>query len=339
MLMLALLLVQAAAAPAPVEPRTFRDWTVACDNGRRCQAIGLHPDALAEQAETPRLLLLERGPEANAAPTFRLLDTDGQPARVLIDGRPVDARVTQLDGGHGIEPRDLATFLTALRSGSRLDVHGANGAALGRVSLSGLSAAMLHMDEAQRRLGTVTALVRTGARPAATVPAPPPLPVIQLAPRTAERPIAISAARIAQLARESGCAAESRGQGSVETDALGGGRTLVLLPCGAGAYNFSSVPYIARRQSGRIVIDPAPFDTPLSSLEREEGRRYLVNAGWDPQERTLGDFSKGRGLGDCGVRSSYGWDGQRFRLVYRETMGECRGSLVYLTTWRADTRR
>ena len=43
----------------------------------------------------------------------------------------------------------------------------------------------------------------------------------------------------------------------------------------------------------------------------------------------------GRGVGDCGVHQDYVWDGTRFRLVQQEEMSECRGSLDYITTWRA----
>jgi hypothetical protein len=68
-----------------------------------------------------------------------------------------------------------------------------------------------------------------------------------------------------------------------------------------------------------------------------EGRPILVNAAWDPESRRLHEYNKGRGLGDCGTRAEYAWDGERFRLVRQEEMDECRGSLSWLTTWRAET--
>jgi len=113
----------------------------------------------------------------------------------------------------------------------------------------------------------------------------------------------------------------------------------VLIACGTGAYNVTNVPFIATRQGREIRIEPAPFDLALEEHELEGGRRMLVNAFWDPATMTLSDFSKGRGLGDCGSRSSHGWDGRRFRLTAREEMPECRGSIVYVTTWRADVQR
>jgi hypothetical protein len=61
----------------------------------------------------------------------------------------------------------------------------------------------------------------------------------------------------------------------------------------------------------------------------------LVNADWDKANGLLTSFSKGRGIGDCGVGSNFAWDGARFRLVEQEEMGECRGSTDYISTWRA----
>jgi hypothetical protein len=49
-------------------------------------------------------------------------------------------------------------------------------------------------------------------------------------------------------------------------------------------------------------------------------------------------FAKGRGIGDCGVGDDYVWDGDRFRLAEQIAMGECRGSVDYITTWRARVR-
>jgi len=64
----------------------------------------------------------------------------------------------------------------------------------------------------------------------------------------------------------------------------------------------------------------------------------LINASWDPDRRLLQEYAKGRGLGDCGSRADYAWDGTSFRLVHQEEMGECRGSLYYIPTWNVTVR-
>lgn len=113
----------------------------------------------------------------------------------------------------------------------------------------------------------------------------------------------------------------------------------MLLACGMGAYNVTHVPFVASRAGRELRIEPAPFDLALEAIDEEEGHRMLVNASWDAGSMTISDFSRGRGLGDCGSRSSYGWDGTRFRLLDREEMPECRGSITYVTTWRTEAQR
>jgi hypothetical protein len=329
----------AGEAPVPREVHVFGDWAVSCDNGRRCQAVGIHPEGREFQANG--ILQIERGPEAEAAPTFRLVQAEGAPARLLVHGAALPARLTaEADGDVVIVPEDRGAFMEQVLYVDQIDMQDAAGAAIGQISIQGFRGAMLYIDEAQGRLHTRSALVRAGRRPAGDVPTPPPVPIVRIAPVTRETPLAIPAARIARLRRDSGCAIdEVGGPDEAETAALGGGRTLVLLACGMGAYNVTNVPFVATSAGRGISIEPAPFDIALEDYEEEEGHRVLINAAWDAAEMTISDFSKGRGFGDCGSRSTYGWDGRRFRLVLREEMPECRGSYVFLTTWRANVVR
>ena len=46
----------------------------------------------------------------------------------------------------------------------------------------------------------------------------------------------------------------------------------------------------------------------------------LVSPSWNEGKRLLDTYAKGRGLGDCGVTSSFAWDGQRFRLAAQAEM-------------------
>ena len=109
--------------------------------------------------------------------------------------------------------------------------------------------------------------------------------------------------------------------------------SLVLLACGSGAYNVSTVPLVA--EGNRIA--PARFDRMESGWENVQP--VLINAGWDEATASLSSFAKARGLGDCGTAQTYVWDGAMFRLVEQSEMGECRGSTDYITTWRAAVRR
>ena len=149
-------------APAS-EVRTFQDWTVACDNGLGCEAIApLPPDV--EWSEWLNLSF-RRGAAAGDRPVVMLQGFEGTPAALLADGRPLAARFAGGDEGFIVQA-DPGELVGALRNARALEVRGADGARLGLVSLAGASAAMLYMDERQRRIGTVTALVRTGPQPA-----------------------------------------------------------------------------------------------------------------------------------------------------------------------------
>ncbi len=335
-----LLAAAAAASPAaqassPEDLKVYGDWTVGCDNLRACQAVALTPENWPDDAA---MIVLARGPEAGAVPEISILPRDGGGTLMELDGKRMAVRLVQGPDGPTVGPGDVPAVVAALRAGTKLRILAENGVAVGTVSLSGASAALLYMDDRQKRVGTVTALVRTGARPASSVPPPPPLPVVRAVPLTRAAPMAIGSARIKALRERHGCTiGEVGGPDSAEVYALGASQSLVLLACGSGAYNVSHVPFVATRRGRAIAIVPAPFD--VNPGWWDDGPPMLVNADWDPASGLLGRFSKGRGLGDCGTTSSYAWDGTRFRLVEEATMGECRGSIDYIRVWRAKVIR
>ena len=353
MILLSLLLAAAAVqdVPMPSEIHNFHDWVVTCDNGLRCQAVSLVPEEPrgAEQSDTQEqdypwerfaVMRLERGPEANAPLDIAILDFEGAPARLVQYGRALEGiSFTPIaEGEWRLQATDLPEFIQNLYV-EKMIVQDAGGRALGELAVHGAHGALLYMDERQGRLHTGTSFLRPGDRPASVVPPAPALPVVTVAPRTDERPLAIPAARIAAVRRSNGClASEVGGPEEAQTFALGNGRTLVLLSCGAGAYNYNSVPLIARGDGRDIRIEEARLDVPPQEGVDDTPRYYLTNAEWDPDRRMIHEYAKGRGLGDCGVRSSYAWTGEIFRLVEQEEMSECRGTYSYLTTWRAEVR-
>jgi hypothetical protein len=326
--MIVLALLAAAAAPQPHPLKTFQDWTVGCDNGRACHAVALVPEHWPDGALT---MSVRRGPEAAALPVVAFdVDSDSNAASLSADGRKLAARLLGAEGEARVAPADTAAVIAALRSAGELRLLGADGKPLGTVSLKGASAALLYMDEQQRRIGTPTALVRPGKRPAASPP--PPLPVVVARPFASARPLAVSAATLKALRRKHGCTLdEVGGPEEHEIAAIGPSETLILLACGSGAYNVSYVPFVVRRGQGGARI--AAFD--ISPEWWDDGKPVLVNAGWDKERGLLTAFSKGRGLADCGTGSEFAWDGSRFRLVEESEMYECRGSRDYITTWRA----
>ncbi|HEX8262414.1 MAG TPA: DUF1176 domain-containing protein [Allosphingosinicella sp.] len=334
-MILPLLLAAAAAAPQPAEIKTFQDWTVGCDNGAACHAVALMPEDWPDDGLT---MSVRRGPEAGAQPVLAFeLGADSNAASVSADGKRLAVRLVGSEGQTKVAPADTAAMIAVLRSASRLDLQSADGKPLGQVSLKGASAALLYMDEKQRRTGTATALVRPGTRPASG--SPPPLPVVAAAPLSSAPPLALSRAALAALRRKHGCTLdEVGGPEEAETGTMTRTETLLLLACGSGAYNVSYVPFVLRRGRGGVGAELAAFDV-KEPWWAEEGKPMLINAGWDKERGLLMSYSKGRGLGDCGTTAAYAWDGRAFRLVEQAEMGECRGSTDYITTWRAKVVR
>lgn len=352
----------AAAGPVPSEIYNFGDWVVTCDNGLRCQATSLVPPATPEEtAEAQRVvgtpeaqnavdswdrfgaLNLQRDGGPDAPLTLTLGDFEGTPAKLVVNESQLSARLTATgEGEWRVEPEDLSSFLDALYGGTLL-VQDANDRTITEIGLEGLWQTLVYMDDRQGRLRTPSAALRRGRRPASLVPAAPALPIVQRAPRTSDRPLAIPARRMTEARREMGCTVEEVGavaSGEAPVHALGNGRSLIMMACGAGAYNYQAIPLLAWRDGQNIRIEPARFDVSREPMEGEPDPKgyYVTNAEFDEETLTIGEYAKGRGIGDCGVAARYGWDGQMFRLIEQREMSECRGSREMLTTWRAEVR-
>lgn len=314
----ALLLLAAATAPQPTTLETFQDWIVGCDNGRACQAVALMPESELEGAT----LVLTRGPAAAAMPEITVTVPDK--GRALgVGKRPVPFSTTG-----AVAAKDVPAILDALRRDASLPVLDMAGTRVASISLAGASAALLYIDDRQKRVGTTSALVRKGN--AAAVPPPPAVPVIVRPAAATAPPHTLSQADAARQLGDIGCEVDPD---ALEPDAVrldaAHSLALVMQPCGNGAYNYFGAALIVDEQ-GKAA--PAEFD---SSPGMGDDTHSLVNPAWNDRTGQLETYAKGRGLGDCGVTSSFAWDGRRFRLAARAEMGECRGSVDYIPTWRA----
>lgn len=321
--MLVLALAAAVVQPQPGELKTFGDWTVGCDNARSCQAVALVPEG--EDRDAYLLLVVKRDAGPNARPVLTFTTEKNLPGSfaMRVDGKPV-LRIARAS---------LLPVPPELADGRRATLTDGQGRTLASASLAGLSAAFLYIDERQGRIGTVGALRRKGTKSDSAVPAPPPLPrVVQ--PRSGPKPprSLTAAAAVRLIGPENAACEDARGPVRPRVFRLDATHSLALVehPCGNGAYNIMSSAFVVD-EAGRAA--PARFDA-APGMDGEPGH-ILVNAAWNAGARRLTDFVKARGLGDCGGRGEYAWDGERFRLVRQEAMGECRGSTDYITTWRA----
>jgi hypothetical protein len=111
---------------------------------------------------------------------------------------------------------------------------------------------------------------------------------------------------------------------------------MVLSICGNGAYNYFTKALIIPNSGTPVAV--AKFNAPSIMGEPGNADPGLVNASYDAKTRRLATYAKGCGLGDCGMTQQFAWDASRFRLVEQSEIGECRGSVDYIRTWRAAVR-
>ncbi|ATY33246.1 DUF1176 domain-containing protein [Sphingomonas psychrotolerans] len=328
MLTLALLLL--AADPAVGVSQTYGDWAVACDNLKICEMTSLIGDDGDWPADGPLAASISRAPGPQGG--FEIVVDSARATGSLtlaIDGKPV-AQAVPREGAVRFRGADAARIVAVLIDGTNLTL--ANGkAVIAKVSLKGSSAALRFIDTGQGRAGTVTAAAAKGTKPATAVPAAPTVPRVP-ALRASGAPATVSAALRQQMEKRSGCdesATESDAADKVQTFALGGGATLALLPCGSGAYNINSAPFVLR--GGKAAVADIDY-----SGDGSGEAPMLTNAWWDAKTSMLSTHAKGRGIGDCGESANYVWDGKGFVLIELRSMGECRGSINWLRTWKAE---
>lgn len=338
--MLAFFMLTAAAVvlPKPGELKSFDDWAVGCDNVRSCTAVSLME---MESDENQLTIQIARGGDRLDPPVLTIANIENRKAgehSLVVDGT-VTVGSAAIAGEE--DPFTLPLVpesIARLRAGRSVELRDSSGASLGGASLKGIAAALLYMDDRQGRAKSRTALIAKGDAAESSLSPPPPLPAVpsKLWPKGGT--FSLSQKDIATLQSRAGCDAEDSHVNANEAYRLDSRTWLALVPCGSGAYNFTSVPVLVNRGSVSRRMKIAEFDFNPGFTETG-GPPLLVNADWDANSGQLSSFAKGRGLGDCGNAEAYVWDGRRFRLVSRIAMEECRGVIDWIPTWRAKVVR
>jgi len=340
---------QAVPASA-VEYKDFRTWHAACDNLRNCNAYGF--DSMLSGNS---YLRIERGGAANAPVkiTLALDAADG----VTFTARFNDASLAGLPdnaiSGQKSDEDSLRrvvltdtvsadTLIASIRKAEKIvitrqDPPGTKEPSdplVSEISMSGAAAALLWIDEQQKRLDTVTALIRKGDKPASAVPAQPKPAVIVAAKPAAGTPPAKTAPSLIAKGRAL-CGEEDEGSKLQETWPLGGNQFLYAFTCpdSSGGYNYHYGFLIAANGNAQTARS-VKFEWPVKvgNLQTDPGYEVIaVNPTFDPKTMTISTFGKGRAMGDCGTSKDWVWDGKAFRLALLKVMGQCRS--VPLDDW------
>jgi hypothetical protein len=325
-----------AAATTAAKPAhaAIKDWEVACDNTRACEAVGFQSE---DGGSAPVSLWLGRPAGPQGAVTAKLSAFNFNESAV----GPLTLQVGKLtlrglQSEAALTPAQIAQLLPALLDADAAAV--SDGKNKWQLSLAGMKAALLQIDDLQGRVDTVTALVKRGPKPASDVLPPVKAPVLQRLPLPPplKQPEALLA-KIVKTLKDGGCdepqpppTAESYSQSDINR--LSASQVLLLIECGRGAYQSSFTAWIAN--------DKPPYAAKPAALLDAGGRphEYLLNAGFGKGE--LGSFAKGRGIADCNQQSSWVWTAAGFQLSSASSGELCRSypGGYMLSEWVTEVR-
>jgi hypothetical protein len=353
-----LALTTSPAASAEVGAwKTFSSWSVGCDNTRSCTAAAGDLDR-----DSALALAVTRSGEPGAVPVIRLAFHHS------VDG-PYKGRATLSAGGRvlaqiriGIDTRQAedglkvtaeparAAILAALRHEQTLVVRfdrvpGEDQRTRYEIPLDGAAAALLWIDERQKRIGTVTALLRPGTRPASAVPPTPRLPV---RPKAAAPPQGSAPPQLSNMTREriDAMREEACDEGIREMDKdgtptvwqLSDERLLVSVLCMWGG-STSSESYFIVRDGPSPQVERAHFRRPYQALDESPAERTPdfilpdVYAGsFEKGELSSGDGTNGGSF--CGERAEWVWTGRRFEAQEIRTLLPCGAANVSVPLYR-----
>jgi hypothetical protein len=319
----------AAATSSSSRYAEFGQWLVACDNVGDCEAIGF------DETEVSLAMHIYRDAGPNGDISIDIMGGGSQPLdQFIVDGKKValssQAWSSSRDDGYKISSKSKDTALkliASIRNAERIGFFNSN-TAENSLSLKGLSAALLLIDEVQGRLQTQQAFIRKGNKAEASVPPPRPLPKLVAAAFRSKALTEAEAKRIADTIRKQQapfllketCDTFEKDDNSDEVNLLSASEVIAFIECTRGAYQSY---FFAFR---------APLNNPKKSsllhfpmLPGEASETGIGNAGYDSATATLSSYGKGRGLFDCGENVDWIFDGKNFQLSEYSMQKRCGG--------------
>lgn len=319
--------VQAVETAGQPVQKTFKNWQVTCNNVNDC-------DVRNDDEELRIILTRKAG--ADASPQLRFQQWgEGQAAGFWLDGKPWrsdiaiknTANTDDYDVGSSSKLSDVQQWVQATKNALKISLSATGTGA----SLSGLNAALLLVDDRQGRLNNQTALLRVGNNEPDAVPDAPEPPTLNfvvpaLQPLTNEAALIDGAiAANGKLLAKEYCDQSEETRARSTAQPLNGRQALVLLNCGLGAYQSSSMLFISDRknpQDSRHLTLPLPIND-----EQGQPRRlsWFTEGDYDAKTGLLSFSGRGRGIADCGESGSWKFDGKNFHLAQYNSQPTCNG--------------
>lgn len=323
---------------------TFKNWGGACNNQGLCSATSFAmPIVDADSAESSdTILTLKRDAAENSPAKLNLLGVGGELWDAQLIGEAISLAIAAQSFELGkfteqhladekipIPNEQTAAVLAAVQKADTATVLIGNVST--KLSLKGLSATLLYIDEQQKRIDTPTALLKKGTKPfTATVPVVATIsPVIAADNKLSEATSAQVLDKIEPLAKRlSAELAECSNQADSELAVLDKAHYLLSVSCGGGAYNMDTFFFVAPKNKLE-QMQLAKFDGGADGPGLLNG-----SAGYISDTGLLSNYYKARGLGDCGTDATWAWTGEQFTLVAMNVMYECQGNMNYLNVWQ-----
>jgi hypothetical protein len=347
--------VLVGANPAGYQPfsRNFKDWSVTCDNGKRCVALGTGESYGISESNMVIRLEQEAGPHGQT--TLQLASQKPiELSEMRLDGVPLklDPAVWKeqtLDESQGniyryqLMTRDghaIATWLAVARDCGELSFGEVSLDSAPKASLKGLSAALLQIDDVQGRIGTTAALLRKGQAPVSAIPDAPRLPIVPAASKSSpalpegeqRRLINATLAQHGKDIQNADCTdadlddTPALRQQQNRAVALSGNEALVALACEvSSAYNHTDLWYRVQRKAPYVAKALDWGDRASAGLDPASVASELANGGYDPASGEMNSYEKLRGIGDCGTSTTWVFDGSEFQLAEIRLLGQCVG--------------
>ncbi len=319
-LLVALSLVLSFFSTATIasEIKQFKDWQVKCDKYDTCTASNF---IISDESIGPDYALsLSHGKYAKfwelSLIAYAKQPDDYSKIKLIIDddefsffGAEEFVAYGKLNQYYFLEEKSQALF-NAMLPASKVNMVFINidgNEQKLNFSLSGLSAALLFIDDRQELVGAKKlfgAIPRDEALVSTREPHKIPDDLIDL------QVLANNCQPLDELAHG----------GDIMSFRLDADTSLHLIPCWAGAYNYGYTAYM----QNEYEIEQLLFASYIDDLGWT-GTKYLVNPYFNERYNRLRDFYKGRGIGDCGSVGLWQWDKYSFSLLRYEYKAKCGG--------------
>lgn len=320
---------------------SHQDWEIYCSNTGTCRAAGYqNEDGQNEPASV--LLTRKAGAKQTVSAEFALanFEQESLPAAKLqnihfyVNGK--DLGQVSVDGTEFPIMGKLSTNQVnglLQQAKQKTDIVFKNSNVEWQISDAGMTASLLKMDDFQKRVGTVGALIKKGnADESKVLAAQPKLvvkkvktadkPYLTLQPKTKQYqsvyPLLIAAQPIPK--EEGFCEGIYNGDGTesqpIELYKLSNNKVLAMTLCWRAAYN---------EGYGAWVLDQSL--TGKATLVTEHASDFGSGM--------MSSAQKGRGIGDCWSSDEWVWDGQKFVHTKDIWTGMCKG-LAAGGVWELD---